>query len=833
MIGEAESASGAPPGLSSVAARSRLATFGLNRIAPERRRMTPARLLLKPLADPMAVLLIIAAATYLVLHDTFDAIVAAVALLPVSVVTLVLEARADRALDSLADLVSPIARVWRDGRLTTVACERIVPGDVVEVREGDVVPADGRIIADDALAVDESSLTGEAEPVRKRSGDGITSRLAAGTTVLSGRAQFVVEATGSNTRYGSIARLAAAAHPPPTPMQRRMSRLVRRLAVGAAIICLMVTAIEAWRGHSFGAGVIAGVSLAMAAIPEEFPMVYALYLALGAWRLARDNALVRRLASVETLGSATVICTDKTGTLTTGRIEVADVYRARGISDDELWTAAVLACDPRGSDPIDLAIERAAAKRGIDVEAVWQSESVYAEPFDPKTKTVSRMWRTQGGFSLAAKGSFEGILGMAGAPHDVITEAVAAHEGFAGAGMRVIAVATSTANGYEAGAGSRPRARRFLGLVSFADPIREDVPATLEECRRAGVRVIVVTGDHASTARAVAGRLGWPAPISVVEGRDVDAADEQRLAVLAQTSDVFARSGPEQKHRLVAALQRHGEVVAMTGDGTNDAPALREADIGIAMGKRGTEVAREAADVILLDDDFSTIVRAVRDGRRIFDNLQRAFAYLIAFHMPLLVSAFAVPVLGAPLLLLPIHLVWLEVIVHPTSSLVFEADAGSPDLMRRPPRRPDAELVDVRQMTRALLDGGVLAVVSLWLYLHQLAAGQAVPVARAEAIAAMIVGQVGLILLERRPDQFLWKAASGSGPLLLAIAVLTLAGLFVAIQVPAVADVLQLAPLSAQGWFVGGGLGALAVLWREPLKLLRLAPRRQTFARTS
>ena len=808
-------------GLSSEAARALQAQHGRNVLVPERRKSPLIAAVLKPLADPMALLLLVAGATYVVLGDRFDATVTLAALVPVSLVTVVLEGRAERALERLRRLTARNSLVWRDGTLTSIPAEDVVPGDDVFIKEGDVVPADGALIDGSQLAIDESSLTGESQPADKTPlAPGDASTVLAGTTVLSGRGTFVVRTIGAATRYGAVGRLVAGARQPPTPMQVLINRFVRSLALGAVAICLIVAGIEAWRGHSFAVGVIAGVSLAMAAIPEEFPMIYALYLALGAWRLARDNALIRRLASVETLGSTTVICTDKTGTLTTGTVEVAAVAPPEIAHSPEFWTAAVLACEPNPFDPLDKAIVRAAEAHGVDVGALHHRELVRDYPFDTSTKTLTHVWRSDGRLTAFAKGAIEGIFAKAAiAPADRAA-ALAANERLARSGMRVLAVASGEpAPGSSTREGDE-RALAFLGLVAFSDPVRAGVAQTLDECREAGIRVIVITGDHAATASAVAASLGFGSAESlhVAGGDELDAASDAELARLTQSVTVFARTRPEQKHRLVQTLQRAGHVVAMTGDGTNDAPALREADIGIAMGRRGTEVAREAADLVLLDDDFSTIVRAVRDGRRIFDNLQRAFGYLIAFHAPLLLAAFAVPLVGAPLLLLPVHLVWLELIVHPTSSLVFEADPGEPDVMRRPPRKKNADLLPPGVVARTMLEGGVLAVAVLALYLFRLAAGVPAELARSEAIAALIVGQTMLVVVERRPGRPVWLALQGANSVLYWVVGTTLVTLVAAVQTPALADVLRLTPMGLSSWGIASATGLLATLWREPFK---------------
>jgi P-type Ca2+ transporter type 2C len=786
--------------------------------------------LIGALTDPMVVLLLVAAPTYLALHDIADAAVVFAAMVPIVAIDLALQARAENALEALKRLSARTAVVQRDGLQVTVPSEEVVPGDLAILKEGDIVPADGTLLVGSNVQVDESALTGESQPVAKdASGTHAETEILAGTTVLSGRGEARIERTGSNSRYGQIGELVARIRPTPTPLERVISRLVRKLAVVALVFCSAVVAVLVWRGDGWGQALIAGVALGIAAVPEEFPMVFTLYLALGAWRLARDHALVRRLSGVETLGSTTVIATDKTGTLTLGHQEVAGLVAAgvfvpsgepldpAGMS---LLTSAVLACEPDPFDPLEQAILRFATGQGLDVSGLQGGTLVSDFPFDPAVKYMTHLWRLDGRYLICAKGAIEGILGRSAAPSETRRSAGEANRLLASQGMRVLAVAAGELPEPTENRARAELALRFAGLVAFNDPVRPGVADALRECDEAGIRVIMITGDHPETAHAVADGLGLPHSHDdeIVLGDDLDAASDEEVTDRVRHANLFARTRPEHKYRLVRALRAQGQVVAMTGDGINDAPALREADIGVAMGRRGTEVAREAATMVLLDDDFTTIVAAVRDGRRIFDNLRRAFSYLIAFHVPLLLGAFLVPLLGRPLLLLPVHLVFLELVLHPTISLVFENDPPDRDLMRRPPRPAHAGLLSHGGWVRPLALGLTLTAGVLILYLVRLSQGATATQARTPAFAALLLGQTLLVLVERSPDAPVWRAGLRGNRAMIGVLGSIVALTLIAIYVPAVAGFMKLAPLSAGGLGLSLAVAAGTTLWMEPLK---------------
>jgi len=801
----------APGGLSRDQAAARLREFGPNELVPPRRAASPVAWAIRLVADPMVILLVVAGATYAVLGDRFDAIVVGVALVPIFLVTSILEFRSDRALERLNDLAPPRATVLRDGEERLVPARDVVPGDVLVLREGDVIAADGRLVVASRLLVDESTLTGESLPVEKRASDAESAAVLAGTVVRSGRGMVEVERTGAETEYGRIGRALGQMPPQRTPIERSIRRIVVQVGLGVVLACAVVVAIERAHGDPWGAAIIAGVSLAMAAIPEELPMVYTLYLALGAWRLAKDNALVRRLASVETLGATTVICVDKTGTLTTGKLSVEAVFASEGWTESDVLARAAAASDPTSGDPLDRAILAACA----GPEPSWTLESRI--PFDPERRYAGAIWKAPEARLFVVKGAFESLAARGAGDAG---EAGRFLEAAAARGGRVLAVAESAIGARDEAAVDGARLR-LVGLVSLADSIRDSARSAVATCRGAGIRVVMMTGDHPATARSIGADVGLDAGRVVSADREFAEWDDAELGRQIGSIDIFARVRPEQKLRIVRALHARGEVVAMTGDGTNDALALREADIGVAMGKGGTEVARAAAALILLDDDITTIARAVADGRRIFDNLTHAFSYLNAFHAPLLLGAFVLPLLGAPILLLPIHLIWLELIVHPTSALVFENDPPHADIMERGPRDPSRALLGRPEWMRALSLGGALAAAVVGIYLVALGRGMPENAARTIAMIAMLSGQIVLVFVERAADRPIWNVGLSNNRAILPVVAGTAGTMALAVLWQPLALALHLGTIPPSLALLAIVVGGASVLWTQPFIALR------------
>lgn len=809
-------------GLTREGARTLLARYGPNRMVA-RDRTRRLRELLRLAADPMALMLLGAAGLYLAIGEVRDAIVMLVALVPVVGVDVFLEARSHAALRRLAERVAPRARVIRDGQETDVPTDELVPGDLLVLAEGDVLRADGVVRVAANLAIDESMLTGEAEPQAKQA-DPLSVNAAAsfyaGSRIISGGGVGELTATGSRTRYGEIAQLVAEPGSSLTPLQRRTAHLVRRLVIGAAAVSVAVMLLALARGQGWVPALLGGISLAMSAMPEEFPLVFTLFLSVGAWRLSRRGVLVRRVAAVETLGSTTIICTDKTGTITRGSFDLeVTVVLADNLSVNELLEAAVLACELQPNDSMDRTIVDQARGIGVDAEALHAGWSLVRDyDFDVNGKHMSHVWErraSSGGAHrrIVAKGALEGVLEHCSMTDAARTAAQARNAELASHALRVLAVAGRD-GGAELGS-ERVRDEDGLtlyGLLGFGDPVRPAARAAIAECQAAGVRLKLITGDHALTAYAVAHAVGIADDAAaVVTGAELDALPEPERNTRIVQASVFARISPAQKYAVIEVLRASGEVVAMTGDGINDAPALRRADIGVSMGARATEVARAAADLVLLDDDLGALVAAVAEGRRIFRDLQRAFLYLIAFHIPIVGLALLPPLIGVPLLMAPVHLVWLELVVHPISAFAFQGSEDIGTLMRQPPRAPTAPLLPSRSVARAIISGVAVTVISGLLYLAALPRGQ--EHARSLALAALLISVQLLVLAEYRASvpsgrwwprsiRFwsVWSAATATLPL--------------ALMWPSLASVLHMTTLTAREW-VGALLAALlATGWR-------------------
>ncbi|HJU28156.1 MAG TPA: cation-transporting P-type ATPase, partial [Candidatus Binataceae bacterium] len=724
----------------------------------------------------MALMLGLASALYFWLGDPHEGIVLAIALFPVLGVDVVMEARSRKALKKLASAVAPTAQLIRNGRQIELPSTEIVPGDLLVIREGDIVHADGFVRFAANLSLDESQLTGESEPQEKIPADGDAgansgeqSRFYAGSLVIAGHGFGEVTSTGESTRFGDIARLIAEADTTATPLQRETSKIARYLVVAAVALAACVFLLRIARNAPPSRAFLYAVSLAMSAVSEEFVLVFSLFLSLGAWRLGKIGVLVRRLASVETLGSTTVICLDKTGTLTAGTYALSRHQTLRReLSDAALLEAAALACERSPQDPIERAIIAHCGSHDVSVDELYSRWSlVHDYSFDPHGKHMSHVWtRTDESgreARIVAKGALEGVLEHCRLTAEERRRAQAANADLAGQGMRILAVAgrvliapsaipeSDRANNPVCGfSGVRQEDERDLelyGLLAFHDPLRAEVPGAVAECQSASIRLKIITGDHALTAHAVAEAAGIIHRDDLIfTGQDLAQMDKESFERAAREAAIFARVTPGQKYAIVDALVRSGATVAMTGDGINDAPALRRAHIGVAMGRRGTEAARAAASLVLLNDDFSALVATVREGRRVYSNIQRAFRYLIGFKFVLIGLALLAPLSGVPLLLLPVDLVWLELIVHPVSALAFEGDPGGADLMRQPPRDPAAPIIAPGAALRSALSGAILTAAAFALFVIRLHVNEAY--ARGAAIALVVVGSIFLVWAE-------------------------------------------------------------------------------------
>ena len=747
------------------------------------------------------------------------------------------ERKTERALDALRELASPRALVLRDGEWRTIAGREVVVGDVLRVKEGDRVPADARLTSATGLAVDESLLTGESVPVRKRAATGAEewSRpggddlpfVYSGTLVTAGQGIACVVAIGRHTEMGLIGKALAAVEAEASPLQRETRRAVLVFAAIGITLCIAVALVYRIARGDWLNGLLAGVTLAMANLPEEFPVVLTVFLALGAWRISQKGVLTRRAPAIETLGAARVLCVDKTGTLTQNRMDVRAFWTPSGFAsmegpgDEErarLLEIAALASEREPFDPMEQAFWRVLRAQFPAREArIAQALPMRAYALTRTQLSIARVHRVRDeqAWVIAAKGAPEAIADacrLDPAARAAMQEALAA---MTRDGLRVLGVAEGIWAPADGAYPDLPDSQRdlplaFTGLVGLADPLRPGVPAAIAECYRAGIRTVMITGDHAGTAQAIAAQAGLARPDALATGREIERMTAHELAKCVARVDVFARVMPEHKLRLVEAYKANGEVVAMTGDGVNDAPALKAAHIGVAMGARGSDVAREAAALVLLHDDFASLVAAVRLGRRIYDNIRKAMSYIVAVHVPTAGMSLLPLLLDWPLLFYPVHIVFLEFVIDPACSIAFEAEAAEANVMRRPPRSASARLFD-RWMLGASLGQGLLAFGAVAvLYGFVLAAGASEASARTVGFEAIVLSNVALILGNRsrdasvramlRPNAALWWVVVGA-----------LVALALVIYVPLLRDIFRFAT-PRPGELAAGALPALIVL---------------------
>ena len=833
-----------PNGLSEGDARERLRLEGPNEL-PQSRRRRLAGLLFDVLKEPMILLLVATGTVYLILGDREEALLLLGSIGLMIGLELYQERKTERALEALRDLSSPRARVLRDGTPRRIPGREVVRDDLVLLSEGDRVPADGIVLSSTNLTVDESLLTGESAPVRKSGwtdgpetgvpgGDG-TPFAFSGTMVVRGNGTVRITATGPRSQLGRIGKAIESEPREKSQLQKETARLVRVFAVAGLGLCVAVALVYGLTRGSWLEATLAGLALAISLMPEEFPVILTVFLALGAWRIARSRVLTRRAATIETLGAATVLCVDKTGTLTQNRMEVR-LLAAEGHPIDvgpsaappegvhPLMEAAVLASQRDPFDPMDRALkelgERTLGGAGR-LHPDWTMLKEY--PLTADLLAMTRVWEdSRGERVVAAKGAPEAIVQLARLDAERSERILRQVAAAADQGLRVLAVASARFGGDPLPQTPHDFAFEYRGLVGFEDPIRPTVPDALKECSAAGIRTVMITGDYPGTARSVARKLGLPRSEEILTGPELERMSDEDLRARIRNVNVFARVVPEQKLRLVRALKADGQIVAMTGDGVNDAPALKAAHIGIAMGGRGTDVARESASLVLLDDDFASIVHAVRLGRRIFDNLRKAMAFVIAVHVPIAGAAFFPVLLGWPLVLLPVHIVFLEFIIDPICSIAFEAEPEERDVMTRPPRRAKERLFSWRTWGLSLLQGlGVLTVVMAALLFARVG-GAGDGGVRAMAFATLVAGNLALVLSNRSWTKGLWTTIREPNRAMAWLFAAAIAILALTLSVPMLARLFRFETPSWSGLGIVLAGAAFSLLWSELLKALRM-----------
>ena len=776
-------------GLSETEAAARLSTESYNELPRGRQRTIP-RIAFEILKEPMFGLLIASGAIYFFLGDLQEALLL-LAFATISVgIAIVQESRSENVLKALRDLTSPRALVIRDGVRRRIPGREVTRGDVLVLSEGDRVPADGRLLTSDDLLIDESLLTGESVPVRKlagnpdqpaRPGGDDLPFVFCGSLVVRGQGVAEINATGLRSEMGKIGATLRDIESVPPRLTVQTRYLVRMAAIGGLIVSVAAVLLYGTMRGDWLEAMLGGIAIGMSMLPEEFPLVLTVFMVMGAWRISRARVLTRRAAAIETLGSATVLCTDKTGTLTENRMTVvelrADGHTYRPSSTDvgslpdrfaPLVECGVLASAIEPFDPMEQAFhalerttraDRPHPREGRTLSRAWGLR--------PELLAVTQAWQSSDDDShvVAVKGAPEAVARLcqfdaatvAGLRQDV--DAMAAE------GMRVLGVARVLVSEPSWPDSPTDLKFTFLGFVGLADPLRAEVPAAVAECRAAGIRVVMITGDYPATARAIAHQAGLVSD-TVMTGTDIDRLNDADLAESVRTISIFARILPTQKLRIVQAFKANGEVVGMTGDGVNDAPSLKAADIGIAMGGRGTDVAREASSIVLLDDNFGSIVETIRLGRRIYDNLRKAMGYIVAVHVPIAGLALLPLLFSTPIVLAPIHIAFLEMVIDPVCSVVFEAEAEERDLMRRPPRSPKSPLFSAGLIAWSLLQGGLALLLVGSVYFLGVQRGMPETEIRALAFAALLLTNIGLILVNRSFSSSLWRAVSRWNPAL-------------------------------------------------------------------
>lgn len=857
-------------GLSETEAAYKLQQEGYNELPSSQKRSLWA-IAWEVVQDPIFLLLVVCGAIYLMLGDIHEALILLGFVFFIMGISLYQEAKTERALEALQNLASPCASVIRDGQQRRIAGREVVRGDIVILAEGDRVPADAILRSCINLTIDESLLTGESLPVRKSVAKQAKSRVPpggddlpfvySGTLVIQGQGIAEVEATGSQTEIGRIGKALQHLKPEETRLQLEMAQLVRNLAIVGLLLCVVIVVVYGLTRGDWLKGFLAGITLAMAILPNEFPVVVTIFLALGTWRISQNRVLARRVPAIETLGSATVLCVDKTGTLTLNQMSVQQLAAvscqpfAGRIQNTPLYTYnvslhtpeplpeevhelvefSILASQRDPFDPMEKAFKQLGEQYLVNTEHLHSDWLLLREyPLSADLLAMSHVWQAADGQQhvIAAKGAPEAIADLCHFNAEQMQALSAEIKAMANEGLRVLGVAkASLTDAPPAFLPPHPCLNpshlppeqhdfpfQFLGLVGLADPVRPTVANAIQECYTAGIRVVMITGDYPGTAQNIARQIGLLQMGEIITGADLDQMSDAELQQRIQPVHIFARVVPEQKLRIVNALKANGEVVVMTGDGVNDAPALKAANIGIAMGGRGTDVARESADLVLLDDDFSSIVQAVKLGRRIFDNLRKAMAYLLAIHIPIAGMSLLPVLFKWPLVLLPVHIAFLHLIIDPACSVVLEAEPAEANVMNRPPRSPKEPLFCRKTLTLSLLQGLGILVIILAVFVIALYRGQGELDARALTFTVLILANLALIVSDRTtsrtnistlklPNIALWWVIGGA-----------LIFLGLVLYTPVLQNLFRfsfLHPIDLAICFVGG---SFCLLWFEVLK---------------
>jgi Ca2+-transporting ATPase len=830
-------------GLSQEQAAEKIRDEGYNELPESKKRGVPG-IVAEVIHEPMFILLVAGGLIYFALGDVTEGLMLMSFVFVIIGITVYQEQKTERALEALRNLSCPRALVIRDGKHKRIPGREVVTGDMLILVEGDRVPADGIFLSTNNVSVDESLLTGESIPVRKipwtqgvkaeRPGGDDQPFVYSGTMVVQGQGLAEIRSTGIRTEMGKIGTVLQTVQRGETRLKGEISRIVRTIAiVGIFLCCIIVIAYSLTRGNWIE-GLLAGITLAMAILPEEFPVILTVFLALGAWRISQKNVLTRQVTAIETLGSATVLCVDKTGTLTQNQMTVQaflaggqmcehDASGNNSIAEvcHELAEFAILACKKDPFDPMEKAlIQLSEGDFGKTEHIHTHWELIVEYPLCSELLAMSNVWRSPGGndFVIAAKGAPEAIADLCHFS-EIERQALAVHiNGMAAQGLRILGVAKASFTQPELPTGQHDFTFTFLGLVGFADPVRPQVADAVKECYTAGIRVIMITGDYPLTAQNIGRQIGLADTDRCINGAELEQMTDANLRKHISSATLFARVVPEQKLRIVNALRANGDVVAMTGDGVNDAPALKAADIGIAMGGRGTDVAREASSLVLLDDNFTSIVSAVRLGRRIFDNLKKAMAYIFSVHVPIAGMSLIPVLFNLPLILLPVHIVFLELIIDPACSIVFEAEKEEHNVMKRRPRHREEGLFSKKNLGLSLLQGFVVLAVVLIVYINALGKGFSEAEVRTLTFTTIVIANLSLILTNRSWTETIFTTLRTPNKAMVWVFAGTLICLILVLTVPVLMNLFRFGAVPFVDLIACAGAGVVSVVWFECYK---------------
>ncbi|RPH31869.1 MAG: cation-translocating P-type ATPase [Bacteroidales bacterium] len=760
-------------GLTANQAKEKLRAEGLNNL-PSSKPKNFFSIAFGVVKEPMFILLVACGSLYLILGNIQEGLMLMGFVFVIMGIEFYQEKKTEKALDALKDMASPRAIVIRDGVEVRIAGVEVVTDDIIVLQEGDRVPADATILQSSSLLADESLLTGEPVPVRKIDWDEVEKVtqpggddlpfVYSGTMIVQGNGIARVTSIGVNTEIGKIGKALESVKEEPTRLNREMGSLVKKITIIAAILCvILIIGYTLTRGNLVN-GFLAGLTLAMAMLPEEFPVILTIFMAVGAWRMSKKKVLTRKPSAIETLGSATVLCTDKTGTLTENRMTVTKLYngkdfltveKAKDFNSEfhEIIEYGILSSQINPFDPMERAITSIGDLYLKGTEHIHKSwEMVKEYPLSKELLAMSRVFsfKETKDRVIATKGAPEAIFDLCHLDAENKKRLSLAIEELASEGLRVLGVAKAKIDSKTLPEIQHDFTFDFIGLIGLSDPIRKNVRHAVNECSKAGIRVIMITGDYPITAKHIAQEIGLENPDNIITGQELQAMTEKELCKRIKETNVFARVVPEQKLKIVNALKKNDEIVAMTGDGVNDAPALKSAHIGIAMGEKGTDVAREASSLVLMDDNFASIVCAIKMGRRIFDNLQKAFGYIFAIHVPIAGLSLIPILLGDfPLILWPVHIVFLELIIDPACSIIFEAEKEEKNIMSRPPKRIGEPFFGGKKIWFTCLQGVGILIITLTVYLVGLHFGYSEKEVRAMAFTTLIVSNIAVILTNR------------------------------------------------------------------------------------